>query len=284
MTSSKELSIRDHSRDVLGFKYVYAVVSRRAGGVSLGINLNPNKACNWACIYCQVDGLTKGGAPKIDLKLLENELDAMLEEILHGSFMRDRVPEDMQFFQDIAISGDGEPTTSPQFLEVIRVIGEAVKKHDLKGKIRVRLITNGSMILREEIQNGLRRIADMGGEVWIKVDSLIPETIQHINGTHSDPEKILQLVKASCNVCPTWIQTCLFKENGAFLDEVEFEAYEHFLTHLRLEKAQIEGVWLYSVARPSKQTGGENISEVPAAGLERLAKRLNSFGFPIRVV
>ncbi|MDX9945398.1 MAG: radical SAM protein, partial [Azonexus sp.] len=34
----------DHSRDSAGLRYVYPVISRRAGGVSVGINLNPNNA------------------------------------------------------------------------------------------------------------------------------------------------------------------------------------------------------------------------------------------------
>ena len=61
------LTIEDHRRDSAGMRYVYPVVSRRAGGVSVGINLNVNNACNWACVYCQVDNLTRGGPPPIDL-------------------------------------------------------------------------------------------------------------------------------------------------------------------------------------------------------------------------
>ncbi len=54
MAETVPLSASDHDRDATGMQYVYAVVSRRAGGVSVGINLNPNNACNWACVYCQV--------------------------------------------------------------------------------------------------------------------------------------------------------------------------------------------------------------------------------------
>ena len=72
--SSKFLDITDHSRDIVGLTYVYPVVSRRAGGVSVGINLNPNSACNWRCIYCQVPELKRGSAPTIDLTRLEKEL------------------------------------------------------------------------------------------------------------------------------------------------------------------------------------------------------------------
>ena len=112
MARTAPLSPRNHDRDSAGMTYVYPVVSRRAGGVSVGINLNPNNACNWACVYCQVPNLTRGTAPDIDLAQLEAELRAMLDDILHGDFMRSRVPEGARRLNDIALSGNGEPTSA----------------------------------------------------------------------------------------------------------------------------------------------------------------------------
>ena len=110
---TKALDTRHHDRDVAGMTYVYPVVSRRARGVSLGVNLNVNNACNWRCIYCQVPNLKRGGPPPLDLALLEDELHRMLTEILHGDFMASSVPEGMRRLNDIALSGNGEPTSSP---------------------------------------------------------------------------------------------------------------------------------------------------------------------------
>ncbi len=59
-----KLSPGNHDRDVAGLTYVYPVVSRRAGGVSVGINLSPDNACNWQCVYCQVPDLVRGKAPE----------------------------------------------------------------------------------------------------------------------------------------------------------------------------------------------------------------------------
>ena len=89
--TSKLLHIGDHSRDIAGLTYVYPVVSRRAGGVSIGINLNPNNACNWRCVYCQVPDLKRGSAPQLDLVKLEAELRTFLHEIVHGDFMQTHV-------------------------------------------------------------------------------------------------------------------------------------------------------------------------------------------------
>ena len=79
--------------------YVYPVVSRRAGGVSIGINLNPNNACNWRCIYCQVPELKRGSAPTIDLVKLEAELKAFLHEIVYGDFMQVKVESRIEAHQ-----------------------------------------------------------------------------------------------------------------------------------------------------------------------------------------
>ena len=151
--SEDSLSVIDHSRDSAGLRYVYPVVSRRAGGVSIGINLNTNNACNWRCIYCQVPDLVRGTAPPVDLALLEKELGGFLQELQHGDFMR-RVPPEARRINDIAISGNGEPTSAQEFADVIEVISE-LKPADLK----LVLITNGSLMQRDNVQQGLRRMA-----------------------------------------------------------------------------------------------------------------------------
>jgi wyosine [tRNA(Phe)-imidazoG37] synthetase (radical SAM superfamily) len=116
------LKTEDHSRDSAGMRHVYPVVSRRAGGVSVGINLNPNNACNWRCIYCQVPDLTRGGPPPIDLALLERELDGIPRLVrvarrFHGA----RVRRSARRMVDIAFSGNGEPTSAAEFPEAVEV-------------------------------------------------------------------------------------------------------------------------------------------------------------------
>ncbi|MBS4057534.1 MAG: hypothetical protein KGZ82_09480, partial [Bacteroidales bacterium] len=137
------LTPRNHDRDTSGMTYVYPVVSRRAGGVSVGINLNPNHACNWRCIYCQVPDLRRGGPPPIDLTLLEAELRSLLDTIVHGDFMHRHVHEDMRRLNDIALSGNGEPTSAPEFLQVVTLIERVMADFGLLGHIRLVLITNG---------------------------------------------------------------------------------------------------------------------------------------------
>src|SRR5438445_111855 len=60
------LSVGRHPRAYRENHYVYPVLSRRARGVSIGINLNPDKICNWDCVYCQVDRTTPAAIPQVD--------------------------------------------------------------------------------------------------------------------------------------------------------------------------------------------------------------------------
>ena len=126
-SDSKRLNTTDHSRDSAGLTYVYPVISRRAGGVSIGINLNPNNACNWRCVYCQVPDLKRGSAPRIDLNKLESELRSFLHELVDGDFMQKHVPPEVRKIHDIAISGNGEPTSAKEFEQVIELIGTILK-------------------------------------------------------------------------------------------------------------------------------------------------------------
>jgi wyosine [tRNA(Phe)-imidazoG37] synthetase (radical SAM superfamily) len=120
------LSTDDHSRDSAGAICISRCFAA-CGGVSVGINLNPNNACNWACLYCQVENLSRGGPPPIDLLRLENELNAFLDDVLNGEFLRHHVPAEARRLVDVAFSGNGEPTSAAEFeaavVAVARILG-----------------------------------------------------------------------------------------------------------------------------------------------------------------
>ncbi len=71
-------------RDLDQNRYVYAVVSRRALGLSIGVNLNPDKVCNFDCPYCQVDRKVPGGPADVDVSALGAEREALLDGARSG--------------------------------------------------------------------------------------------------------------------------------------------------------------------------------------------------------
>lgn len=275
------LSIEDHRRDSAGLLYVYPVVSRRAGGVSVGINLNPNNACNWACVYCQVEGLRRGGPPPINLGRLESELAGFLDAALHGDFLQREAPEGARRLVDIAFSGNGEPTSAGEFADAVACVGKVLERCDLAGKLPVRLITNGSLLHRPAVQQGIRRLATLGGEVWFKLDRALAGEVAAINGVPLAPEKMARQLARCAALAPTWVQTCWFALDGEAPPEASVAAYCALLKPLA---GRLAGIHLYGLARPSLQPAAARLTRLSEGELRRVAERVTKeTGIPVTV-
>lgn len=273
------LTTANHSRDSAGLTYVYPVISRRSGGLSIGVNLNPNNACNWRCVYCQVPNLQRGSAPETDLELLEKELRGFLDDVLRGDFyQRFAVREDQQTLRDIAISGNGEPTSAVEFDRVVERIVGIYQDYGLQGQAKLVLITNGSLIRREVVQQGLQHWGEAGGEVWFKLDSATEAGIQRINGVHQTSASALRNLEIAAKLCPTWLQTCVFAFDGLPPSEEERLAYLDFLTLALRSNIALRGVLLYGLARPSMQTEAPRLAALPALWMEAFVEEIQSRG------
>lgn len=281
--SDKILNVANHDRDSAALRYVYPVVSRRSGGVSVGINLNTNNACNWRCIYCQVPDLIRGTAPPIDLAVLENELRGFLNELLHGDFMRNRVPEGLQRINDIALSGNGEPTSAGEFVQVIALIARVRNELALPDAVKTLLITNGSLLYRNSVRQGLRDMAKINGEVWFKLDRASEAGMQRVNDIHISLNKVRDNLIAAIACCPTWLQTCWFALDSAPPSRQDEDDYLEFVGALLRDGHQPQGVLLYSLARPSLQAEAPRLSALPAEQLQAFADRIGKLGLAVKV-
>lgn len=278
MSLSRQLTVSDHDRNAVSMRYVYPVLSRRAGGVSVGINLNPNNACNWRCIYCQVPDLARGGPPPVDMAQLMTELEAMIAEILSGRFMADRVPAASRKLADIAFSGNGEPTSAAEFPDAVALVLDAMTRHGLK--VPLRLITNGSLMHRRGVRLGLERMASAGGEVWFKVDAVTAAGIARINGVRTDPEAVSRRLAVCAERCPTWLQSCFFSRDGSLPAEAEVDSYVEWVA---ARKALLQGVHLYGLARPPALPEGALLGRLGPEWLNDLAGRLKAKGLTVSV-
>ena len=281
--TSNLLNTSDHSRDKVGLTYVYPVVSRRAGGVSVGINLNPNNACNWRCVYCQVPDLTRGAAPPINLEKLEMELRSFLQQLVYGDFMQTQVPPEARTIQDIALSGNGEPTSAKEFEQIIALIERVKNDYDLPKDLKLVLITNGSLINRQSVQSGLKRMAKLNGEMWFKFDRALSDERQRINSTQMSLKQIHKHIALAASYCPTWLQTCVFQFNGMPPSTQETTAYLHFLENLIKDKVPLKGVLLYGIARPSFQPEAPQLTNVSESWLNAFGGKIEALGLTIKL-
>lgn len=261
--------------------YVYPVVSRRAGGVSVGINLNPNNACNWSCIYCQVPGLKRGGPPPIDLQRLGNELRDMLNWLYVGDYLDRHVPPEARRVVDIAFSGNGEPTSAKEFPAAVDLVGALLDELNLAEPPRLRLITNGSLLDRRAVQDGIGVLGGRGGETWFKVDAVGIGAMQRINGVGYRPATVLRRLRCCTALCRTWVQTCMFALDGMPPAKVDLDAYLALLDETR---ECLAGVHLYGLARPSMQPDAGRLSPLPADQLEAIGNEIaEKTGLTVRI-
>ena len=278
------LTTTDHSRDIAGLTYVYPVISRRSAGLSIGINLNPNNACNWRCIYCQVPDLIRGSSPEIELQQLKDELDGFLKDVIHGDFYdRYDVAEDLRTIKDIAISGNGESTSSEQFDQIVLLIGQSIKQFQLQNKIKLVLITNGSLAHKKVVQTGLLSMSTINGEVWFKLDNATDIGLKNINHAGLSIERVKQNLKIVSALCPTWLQTCMFKLDGKLPAESELKSYLQFLSWVKEEGLEIKGVLLYGLARPSMQAEAPRLSALSEEWMNNFASEIRALKFQIKV-
>lgn len=278
------LSVTDHSRDRLRLKYVYPVFSRRAGGLSIGINLNTNNACNWRCIYCQVPNLVRGSAPDVDFDLLTHELKRMLAEILHGDFYKQfDIPESSRNIRDIAIAGNGEPTSCREFDKIVELIGNIAAEFGLLNKIKIVLITNGSLMHRLAVCKGIERLSQLNGEVWFKLDSATNAGLQLVNNARISMTRVTNNLKLCADLCPTWIQTCVFALDGNPPSDEEQDAYINFISETLTAGTPLKGIQLYGIARQSHQPEAPRLSRLPLAWLEEYAALIRSTGIEVNI-
>src|SRR3954462_1272740 len=147
-----------HSRSWRENLYVYPVISRRSKGLSIGVNLNPDKVCNFDCVYCCVDRTTPPTVREVDLAVLEAELDHLIGLATSGEVFQhppfDQTPPHLRRVNDVAFSGDGEPTSFQRFGEACQLAVELLARHR-RPDVKVVVITNATLFHQRRVQEAL---------------------------------------------------------------------------------------------------------------------------------
>jgi len=243
---------RSHPRTYRDFCYVYPVISRRSHGLSIGVNLNPNKACNFSCVYCQVDRTPPAKVSMLVLATLERELRQMVELVRSGTLASEypfnTVLDMATRINDISLSGDGEPTTVRQFQEVVQIVRRVRREMDLRDT-KVVLITDCAGLDRTDVQAGLKLLDDDGGEVWAKLDAGTEQYFKQVNRTAIAFSRILKNLALTARPRPIVIQSLFVRMHGQPPPVAEIEAYCGRLNEIIQSGGKIKLVQVYTVVR-----------------------------------
>jgi wyosine [tRNA(Phe)-imidazoG37] synthetase (radical SAM superfamily) len=267
---------RDHRRTFVDNLYVYAVVSRRSKGVSIGLNLNPDKVCNFDCVYCQVDRKTPPLVRTVDVPRLMRELDDMLELVQGGElFAMDRfrgTPPALRRLNDVAFSGDGEPTTCPQFLEIVRAVAGLKAGRGLDD-VKLVLITNASRFHKPQVAEALAVLDANNGEVWAKLEAGTEAYYRQVDRTTIPFRLILDNITAAAKIRPVVIQALFLRMHGEPPPPSELEAFCDRLNEITAAGGRIKLVQVYTVARVPAEEWASTLTDAEVDAIVELVRR-----------
>jgi len=267
-------AVRDHSRIWRDNRYVYPVISRRSKGLSIGINLQPDKSCNFRCVYCQVNRRVPPTCETVQLGTLIRELNAMLDSVVEGHIWRAgafaSVPPAMRRVNDIAFSGDGEPTVYRKFPAMVQIAADAKAHHRLKD-VKIVVISNASRFHTQTFRRAMPTLLSDKGEVWAKLDAGSAERFVRINRTRVPFKRVLSNIEWLAQQMPIVIQSCFFRLDEDGPNEAEIELYLARLRHVLQRGGRIKCVQVHTIARPPTES---NVSFLPDEQLNAIVTRI----------
>jgi wyosine [tRNA(Phe)-imidazoG37] synthetase (radical SAM superfamily) len=258
-------------RDFLDNRFVYVVVSARARGLSVGVNMNPDKQCNFDCVYCEVHRNEPAREQQLNVDVMAAELKKTLASVLNGQ-LRERqwyhaLPDEMLQLRHVALSGDGEPTFAPNFVEAVQAL---VHVRALGGFpfFKLVLLTNATGLDQPQVQQGLKFFTK-SDEIWAKLDGGTQAYMNKVDRLNVPLEKVLANILMVARQRPVVIQSLFPAINGEEPPLEEIEQYARRLKELKAAGAQIPLVQIYSATRPTPNSG---CSHLPLKTLSRIAQ------------
>jgi len=265
-----------HPRRFEENRFVYPVLSRRSEGISVGVNLNPDKVCNFDCIYCQVDRTTQSETKFVGTEQLLEELERTLKLAASGELFEhpkfSETPPKFHRLNDIAFSGDGEPTTYRNFDEIIGACADLKRRLGLDA-VKMVLITNASMFHRPHVQRGLQILDQNNGEIWAKLEAGTEEYFKLVDRTPIPLAQILDNITAAARLRPLVIQALFMRVNGVPPSDAELLAFCDRLNEITAAGGKLKLVQIYTVARRPAESYVAPLSDSEVDGIVDLVQR-----------
>ena len=266
-----------HDRIFATNRFVYPVISRRAGGLSIGVNLNPDKICNFDCIYCQVDRTVQGLTRFVDLPAMLAELEQTLEAAVSGRLFQhpdfSGVPPSLRRLNDIAFSGDGEPTSHRNFDQVVAASAELKRRLGLDD-VKMVLITNASLFHRPHVLRGLETLDANQGEIWAKLDAGSEDYFRKVERTPIKLVRILENITQAARERPLVIQSLFMRIDGESPDDAELTAYCQRLREIVAAGGRLKLVQICTVARRPAEAYVQPLKDAEVDRIVQMVRQL----------
>jgi wyosine [tRNA(Phe)-imidazoG37] synthetase (radical SAM superfamily) len=241
--------------------------------LAVGVNLSPDRYCNFNCVYCEVAGAKSPTPSPCNVDTTAAQLESVLTMATDGSLSRlpcyHSVPEELLQLREISLSGDGEPTWCPNFAEMVATVVRvrAIGKFPF---FKVVLITNGTGLLRPDVQEGLHLLTSQD-EIWIKLDAGTQNWLEHINRTSVRLKEIVSNIIKVGRERSIVIQSLFPLFQNAPPPRLEIDAYINQLLALLDARVHISLIQIYSAHRP---TAHLDCGHLPLRILSQIAREV----------
>jgi wyosine [tRNA(Phe)-imidazoG37] synthetase (radical SAM superfamily) len=216
---------------------------------------------------------------------LLGELRATLDLVTSGTIYQTakfrHVPPQVRRLNDIAFSGDGEPTTYKNFDEIMQRCAVVKREAGLEG-VKLVLITNASMFHRPHVQRGLEILDRNNGEIWAKLEAGTEAYYQLIERTPISFRQVLDNITAAARVRPIVIQSLFMHVNGEPPSQPELEAFCDRLKEITTAGGQLKLVQIYTIARRPAESFVTPLTDDEVDAIVSLVKDrtgLNTIGY-----
>ena len=149
--------------------------------------------------------------------MLDSELRETIGQIKSGQIYQFQpfcdAPEELRRFNDIALSGDGEPAASEHFSESCRLIARLKGELALPG-VKIVLITNSSCLHLERVREGLEILRQNQGQIWAKLDAGTEDYYREVNNSDVPFKRILENLLLTARKQEIVIQTLFMNIDG----------------------------------------------------------------------
>jgi wyosine [tRNA(Phe)-imidazoG37] synthetase (radical SAM superfamily) len=262
-------------RDFLDSRFVYAVITPRANGLSLGVNMNPDQKCNFDCVYCEVERQARLRHRSLDVEAMREEFQRALT-LVHSGRLRERpayakLPAELLKLRHVTLSGDGEPTLCPQCTEAVAAVVHTRARSQFPF-FKIVLVTNATGLDLAPVQQGLDMLR-REDEIWAKLDAGTQEDMDRVNRPEVSLSKVMGNLLLLGQRRPIVIQSLFPLLNGVEPTEEAIQAYAQKLQELKAGGAMIASVQIYSATRPKHNPACDHL---PLKALSRIARTVRA--------
>lgn len=253
----KTAVLSEHSRQFEQLRFAYPVVSRRSRGLSLGLNVNPDKVCNFDCPYCQVDRTVAPRDEVVDFDTMVAEIDSLMGLAASGAIWQHPkfadTPKAYRRLNDVAFAGDGEPTTYPRLGDAIREVKRLRDKHGLPDS-KIIVLTNALLLNRPEVMAALEELQGGAYEIWAKLDAGTQKYFEYIAGRKLSLQRVVDNIALAGQQLEITVQSLFPTLDGKDPGDAEFEAYAGRINEITAAGAKLRLLQIYTTARRPAQS------------------------------